>query len=371
MTVAEVLEDPDPVCLDDVRADARAVLDPGVWDFVEGGSGTEAVLAANRAAFADIALVPRVLTGVAEADTRTRLLGSHAAMPVAVAPMAYQRLVHEDGELATALAARTAGVPFVVSTLSSHRVEDIAATGATTWFQLYCLRDRAKNHELVARAEAAGCEALMVTVDVPLMGRRLRDVRNGFTLPRHVRAANLDSGPATEAHRRFGGGSALAVHTSSAFAPGLNWRDLAELRARTSLPVVVKGILDQRDARAAVDVGADAVVVSNHGGRQLDGAVPSARALPAVAEAVGGDCEVLLDSGVRGGMDVLKALALGARGVLLGRPVLWGLAAGGERGVEQVLGLVRTELGQGMTLAGCADATAAAALRTERTGAHA
>ncbi|MEU0476103.1 alpha-hydroxy acid oxidase [Streptomyces olivaceus] len=371
MTVTEVSKAPDPVCLDDVRAAARGVLDPSVWDFVEGGSGTEEVLAANRAAFADVALVPRVLTGVAKADTRTRLLGSRAAMPVAVAPMAYQRLVHEDGELAAARAARTAGVPFVVSTLSSHRVEDIAATGATTWFQLYCLRDRAKTHELVARAEAAGCEALMVTVDVPLMGRRLRDVRNGFALPRHVRAANLDSGPDTEAHRRFGSDSALAVHTGAAFAPGLSWRDLAGLRARTSLPLVVKGILDQRDARAAVDAGADAIVVSNHGGRQLDGAVPSARALPPVAGAVGGDCEVLLDSGVRCGTDVLKALALGACGVLLGRPVLWGLAAGGERGVEQVLDLVRTELGQGMTLAGCAGVAAAASLGTERTGVHA
>ncbi|MGP3948723.1 alpha-hydroxy acid oxidase [Streptomyces sp. 7N604] len=371
MTAPEGVKAARTVCLDDVRAAAEAALGTGDWDFVEGGSGTEAVLAANRAAFADVALVPRVLTGVAEADTGARMIRSDAAMPVAVAPMAYQRLVHEDGELATARAARSAGVPFVVSTLSSHRVEDIAATGATTWFQLYCLRDRGKNHELVARAEAAGCEALMVTVDVPLMGRRLRDVRNGFALPDHVRAANLDTGPGTEAHRRFGGASALAVHTSAAFAPGLSWRDLADLRGRTSLPLVVKGILDQRDARAAVDAGADAVVVSNHGGRQLDGAVPSVRALPAVAEAVSGDCEVLLDSGVRSGTDVLRALALGARGVLLGRPVLWGLAAGGEQGVDQVLALVRTELAQSMTLAGCADVGAVAGLRTERMWAHA
>ncbi|MEU5051467.1 alpha-hydroxy acid oxidase [Streptomyces sp. NPDC021096] len=371
MTAAEANPAMTAVCLDDVRAAAEAVLEPAVRDFAEGGSGTEAVLAANRAAFADVALVPRVLTGVTAADTGAKLLGSDAAMPVAVAPMAYQRLFHEDGELAAARAARTAGIPYVVSTLSSHRMEDIAATGATTWFQLYCLRDRGKNHELVARAEAAGCEALMVTVDVPVMGRRLRDVRNGFALPDHVRAANLDTGPGTEAHQSFGGASALAVHTSAAFAPGLSWRDLAELRARTSLPLVVKGILDPRDARAAVDAGADGIVVSNHGGRQLDGAVPSLRALPAVAEAVSGDCEVLLDSGVRDGTDVLKALALGARGVLLGRPVLWGLAAGGEQGVERVLDLLRTELGENMTLAGCADTTAAAGLRTERTRTHA
>ncbi|MGW6647310.1 alpha-hydroxy acid oxidase [Streptomyces iakyrus] len=371
MTATDVAAAPAAVCLDDVRTAARAALDTGVWDFVEGGSGTETVIAANRAAFADIALVPRMLTGVVEADTSTRLIRSTAAMPVAVAPMAYQRLVHEDGELAAARATRAAGIPFVVSTLSSHRVEDIAATGATTWFQLYCLRDRGKTHELVARAEAAGCEALMVTVDVPQMGRRLRDVRNGFALPHDVRAANLDTGPATEAHRRYGGDSALAVHTSVAFAPGLSWRDLAEVRGRTSLPLVVKGILDQRDARAAVDAGADAVVVSNHGGRQLDGAVPSMRALPAVAEAVAADCDVLLDSGVRSGTDVLRALALGAHGVLLGRPVLWGLAGHGEQGVGHVLSLVRGELARSMTLAGCADVRAAAELRTERMRAHA
>ncbi|MEU6482650.1 alpha-hydroxy acid oxidase [Streptomyces sp. NPDC046887] len=371
MTTAPAVTAPAAVCLEDIRTAARAALDPAVWDFVEGGSGSEAVLAANRAAFADIALVPRMLTGVVEADPRARLVRSDAALPVAVAPMAYQRLVHRDGELAAARAARAAGVPFVVSTLSSHRLEDIAATGATTWFQLYWLRDRGRNHELIARAEAARCQALMVTVDVPLMGRRLRDVRNGFTLPHHVRAANLDTGPESEAHRGYGGDSALAVHTSAAFAPGMSWRDLAELRARTSLPLVVKGVLDPRDARTAVESGADAVVVSNHGGRQLDGAVPSLRALPAVAEAVSTECDVLLDSGVRGGTDVLRALALGARGVLLGRPVLWGLAAHGEHGVRRVLSLVRGELAQGMALAGCADVRAVAGLRTERMRAHA
>ncbi len=292
-------------------------------------------------------------------------------MPVAIAPMAYQRLLHEEGELAAARAACASGVPYIVSTLSSYRLEDIAATGAHTWFQLYCLRDQAKNHELVSRAEDAGCRALMVTVDVPMMARRLRDVRNAFALPPHVRAANLDTGGGSEAHRKVGGASALAVHTSSAFAAGLSWHDLEDLRGRTSLPLVVKGILDPRDARRAVEIGADSVVVSSHGGRQLDGAQPSLRALPGVLEAVNGNCEVLLDSGVRGGLDVLKALALGARGVLLGRPVLWGLAADGEDGVTKVLSLVRAELDEAMTLAGCADAAAASAVRTERLGSHA
>ncbi|WP_369825154.1 alpha-hydroxy acid oxidase [Kitasatospora sp. Root107] len=356
------------VALADIRAAARAVLDPQVWDFVEGGSGTESTLAANRTAFTELTVTPRVLTGVTAADTTARLVGTEAAMPVAVAPMAYQRLLHEEGELAAARAARASGVPYVVSTLSSHRLEDIAATGADTWFQLYCLRDPARNHELIRRAEDAGCRALMVTVDVPLMARRPRDVRNGFALPAHVQAANLATGPGTEAHRRVDGASALAVHTDAAFAPGLTWRDLESLRRRTTLPLVVKGVLDPRDARAAVDIGADAVVVSSHGGRQSDGAPPSMRALPAVAQAVSGDCEILLDSGVRSGLDVLKALALGAHGVLLGRPVLWGLAAHGEDGVAAVLSLLHTELAEAMTLAGCAGPAAAAALRTERPG---
>nr|WP_223243499.1 alpha-hydroxy acid oxidase [Streptomyces sp. CBMA123] len=366
--------------MDGIRAAARAVLDPAVWDFVDGGSGTESTLAANRTAFAELALVPRVLTGATAADTAERLVGTAAAMPVAVAPMAYQRLLHEEGEAAAARAARTHGVPYVISTLSSHPLEAVTATGADTWFQLYCLRDQAKNDELVGRAEAAGCRALMVTVDVPLMGRRLRDVRNGFALPPHVRAANLDAGPGpgpgsgpdtgpgpdSEAHRRIGGTSALAVHTSAAFAPALSWPDLERLRRRTTLPLVVKGLLDPRDARTAADLGADAVVVSSHGGRQLDGARPSLAALPEVVAAVSGDCEVLLDSGIRTGTDVLKALALGARGVLLGRPVLWGLAAGGEAGAARVLDLLHTELAEAMTLAGCADLAAARLLRTER-----
>lgn len=354
------------VSLDDVRAAARAALDPHVWDFVDGGSGTESTLAANRAAFAELTLVPRVLTGTTVPHTAVELVGTAAAMPVAVAPMAYQRLLHDEGELSAARAAGTRGIPYIVSTLSSYSLEDIAATGTPTWFQLYCLRDQAKNDELVGRAEEAGCQALMITVDVPLMARRLRDVRNGFALPPHVRAANLGSGSSSKAHFGVDGASALAVHTSDAFAPGLSWPDVERLRRRTTLPLIIKGILDPRDARTAADLGVDAVVVSSHGGRQLDGAQPSLRALPGIVAAVSGDCEVLLDSGVRDGTDVLKALALGARGVLFGRPILWGLACGGEAGVAEVLALLHTELTEAMTLAGCGDPAAAARLRTER-----
>jgi 4-hydroxymandelate oxidase len=356
-----------PLSLADVARLAEAALSPELWDFVSGGSGAETTLAANRAALDAVALLPRVLAGVEAATTESQLLATGAALPVAVAPMAYQRLLHPDGELATVEAARLARVPYVVSTLSSVRLEEIAKVGADTWFQLYWLRDRSLVDDLVARAEQAGCQALMVTVDVPIMGRRLRDVRNSFSLPADVVAANLDEGATGRAHDAVTGESALAVHTASAFAPNLGWADLEWLRGRTSLPLVVKGILDPRDAVRAAGTGVDAVVVSNHGGRQLDGAAPSITALPAVVDAIGDRCEVLLDSGIRSGTDILRALALGARGVLVGRPVLYGLAVDGARGAGQVLSLLSTELRDAMTLAGCADVAAARTVSTVRT----
>jgi 4-hydroxymandelate oxidase len=252
--------------------------------------------------------------------------------------------------------------------LSSCPIEAVASVGAPTWFQLYWLRDRGKVVDLVHRAEAAGCEALMVTVDVPIMGRRLRDVRNGFALPPSVTAAMLGAGSSSAAHEAGAGGSAVAAHTGLAFEPALGWADLAWLRERTTLPLVLKGILDPRDAVRAVELGAEAVVVSNHGGRQLAGAVPSIVALPPVLDAVGGRCEVLLDSGIRTGTDILRVLACGASAVLLGRPVLWGLAVDGAAGVGLVLDLLRTELREAMLLAGCADLDAARVLTTVTLG---
>ncbi|MGA4837505.1 alpha-hydroxy acid oxidase [Streptomyces sp. G45] len=345
---------PAPVRTEDFAALAERSLPAPVWDFVAGGSGEELTLAANRAALDRLALVPRVLTGGAGRTTATDLLGTPAALPVAVAPMAYQRLFHPDGEAATARAARAAGVPFVLSTLSSTPVEEITALGADTWFQLYCLRDRPATAGLVRRAERAGCSALMVTVDVSEMGRRLRDVRHGFALPPEVTAVHLAPDSTSGTHDTRPGSSAVAVHTAEAFAADLDWDALAELRAATRLPLIVKGLLDPRDAARAAAAGADAVVVSNHGGRQLDGAVTSVEMLPAVREAVPGGCRVLFDSGIRGGTDVLKALALGADGVLLGRPVLWGLAVDGENGVREVLRLVQGELRAALALSGCA-----------------
>lgn len=349
-----------PASLPDVGRLAADRLPADVWDFVAGGSGEEGTLAANRAALDSVYLVPRVPAGRA-ARTEAPLLGRAAGMPVVVAPMAYQRLAHPDGELAAAAAAREAGIPFAASVLGSRPIEEVAAVGAATWFQLYWLRDRGRTVELLRRAEQSGCRALMVTVDVPVMARRLRDLRNGFTLPPGVEAANLAPAAGASAARRE---TTPAAHTAELFDPALTWRDLEWLRDETSLPLVVKGVLDPRDAAQAAGIGASAVVVSNHGGRQLDGALPSIAALSDAVDAVAGRADVLLDSGVRSGTDVLRALALGAAGVLLGRPVLWGLAVDGERGVRLVLELVAAELRDALTLAGCPDPAAARGLRT-------
>ncbi|WBQ06440.1 alpha-hydroxy acid oxidase [Kribbella sp. CA-293567] len=350
-----------PEAFTDYEGLAAGVLPAAVRDFVAGGSGTETTLGLNRTALDAVTLMPRVLAGVASADTSCQLVKCAASMPVAVAPMAYQRLLHPEGELALAQAAAAAGVPYVISTLSSRPLEEIAKV-ASSWFQLYWLRDRVMIESLVERAEAAGCEALMVTVDVPVMGRRLRDVRNSFALPADVVAANLVGG-VSEAHVGVPGLSAVAAHTASAFEPAVSWADLEWLKTRTNLPLLVKGILDPRDAVRATQVGADGIVVSNHGGRQLDGAVASIDALPAVVDAVGKECSVLLDSGIRSGTDVLRALALGASGVLVGRPLLWALAVDA---CEEAFDLLRREVADAMLLAGCADPAAVARLTTGR-----
>jgi 4-hydroxymandelate oxidase len=247
--------------------------------------------------------------------------------------------------------------------MSSSPLEEVAAVGGTLWFQLYLLRDRGQVAELVRRAEDAGCRALVLTVDVPRLGRRLRDMRNGFALPPEITAANLRDEAAQLVRRPAAGASGVALHTNEAFDPSLSWADVTWLRERTKLPLVLKGILHPDDARRAAEYGVSAVVVSNHGGRQLDGAVASVTALPGVCEAVDGRCQVLLDSGIRSGTDVLRALSLGASGVLLGRPALWGLASGGARGAAQVLSLLADELTNVMTLAGCPDVASARLLR--------
>ncbi|MFI5765625.1 alpha-hydroxy acid oxidase [Streptomyces sp. NPDC051563] len=364
--VPNVFTPGDFFALADFERAANAVLPPAVRDFVAGGSGAEFTLTDNQAAFDRLRITPKVLRDVSDCSCATTLLGSRAAMPVATAPVGYQKLLHPEGELASARAAAAAGIPFTVGTLSSYTVEEIAAVGATTWFQLYWLRDREQSFDLVRRAEDAGCSAVMLTVDVPWMGRRRRDLRNGFALPDDIVAAHFPVGAESVAHRTASGESAVARHTAAAFAPSLSWADLAELRRRTRLPLLVKGVLDPADAAQAAESGVDGIVVSNHGGRQLDGAVASIDALAEVCAAVNGRCEVLLDSGVRSGVDVLKALALGASGVLLGRPLLWGLATGGAEGARRVLDLLAAELRDALGLAGCSGPEAAGTLQVRR-----
>ncbi|MFD9032361.1 aminotransferase class I/II-fold pyridoxal phosphate-dependent enzyme [Streptomyces sp. NPDC059567] len=332
-----------PVTLADYAAGARSVVEPDVWDFLEGGAGDERTLAANLAAFDRVSLRPRVLTGRGTPDTKTAILGRGWAAPVAVAPMAYHTLAHPDGESATARGAGAAGVPLVVSTFASRTFEEIAAEASgPLWLQVYCFRDRATTRRLVERAEQAGFEALVLTVDAPRLGRRLRDVRNGFRLPRGVAPANLSGADF----------SSPSAHAATEFEPALDWSVISWLRSVSSLPILVKGILSPDDARRALAAGVDGIVVSNHGGRQLDGAPATLDVLPEIAAAVAGACPLLVDGGIRRGADVLAALASGADGVLLGRPVLHGLAVAGARGVEDVLALVTEELTEAMALTG-------------------
>jgi isopentenyl diphosphate isomerase/L-lactate dehydrogenase-like FMN-dependent dehydrogenase len=332
--------------VDDFEAAARKRLDPGPYGYYAGGAGDERTLRANVEAYARWELRPRVLVDVSEVTTATTILGEEIALPVLVAPTAFHRLADPEGECATARAAARAGTVMCLSTLSSVSPAELAtdAPGASLWFQLYCSRDRGFTQELVAGAAGAGFRALVLTVDVPIAGRRERDLRTAFALPEDLPVPNL---PVALARTDF------HAALSSIVDPGLTWRDLEWLRSISPLPLVVKGVLGAEDALLAAEHGAAGVIVSNHGGRQLDGVPATLDVLPEVVEAVGERLEVLLDGGIRRGTDVLKALALGARAALAGRAVLWGLAAGGEDGVVRVLELLRDEIADGLMLLGC------------------
>lgn len=314
-------------------------MDPVHRDFFEGGAGRERTLAANEEAFARRWLVPRVLRATGERDLRSTVAGTSLAAPVLVAPTAFHRLAHPEGEVATARGAAAADTTMVVSMAATQPVEEIAAAGGTLWFQLYAQPDLDFTEYVVKRAESAGCRALVLTVDSPVFGRHERDLRNGFT--------DLPPGYACENMR-----DATGRVRSIAMDATAGWDRIAWLRGVTGLPILLKGILHPADARLAVQHGVAGVIVSNHGGRQLDGTLPTLDALPPVVEAVRGQLPVLLDGGVRGGTDALIALALGARAVLVGRPVVRGLAAGGSAGVREVLDRFTTELDQALALAG-------------------
>jgi len=335
------------VNVDDFEAAARARLEPGAYAYYAGGAEDEHTLRANSAAFTRWELRPRVLVDVSEVSTETTVLGTQVALPLLVAPTAFHRLAHPEGELATARAAAAAGTVMCLATLSSVSPAELAAAApeAPQWFQLYCSRDRGFTKELVAAVGEAGFQALVVTVDAPVLGRRERDLRTAFVLPDDLPVPNL---PVVLARKDFHAALSAVVDST------LTWRDLEWLRSISPLPLVVKGVLTAEDALLAAEHGAAGIVVSNHGGRQLDGVPAALDVLPEVAEAVGQRVEVLVDGGIRRGTDVLKALALGARAALAGRAVLWGLAAGGEEGVVQVLTLLRDEIASGLMLLGCA-----------------
>ena len=321
---------------------ARRALDPAVFDFFAGGSGDERTLAANSSAWTRVGLRPHVLRDVSSVDTRVRVLGRELAAPVGVAPMGYQVLAHPSGEVAMARGAARAGAQLALSSRSSRRIEEVAGDAGPWWFQAYVLRDRGMTRSLVERAVRAGAAALVLTGDTPYLGRRRRD-RDPDLVPPELFGANLGAG--------FD--RALAEQ-----AADVTYDDIAWLAGLSGLPVVVKGVLRGDDARDCAAAGAAGVWVSNHGGRQLDGAVPTAEALPEVASAVGDRAEVYADGGVRTAADVLRALALGARAVFVGRPLLWCLATGGEDAVAAGLEELREGLAHVMGLAGVTEVSA-------------
>jgi 4-hydroxymandelate oxidase len=340
-----------PLTIDEFEAIARERMERSAYDYYAGGSGEERTLAANREAFNRIPLRPRVLIDVSQIDTRTTVLGQPIDLPVMLAPPAFNRLAHSDGEMAAARAARAAGTIMISSTLSTCALEDVAgACDGPLWFQLYVYKDRGFTQELIARAEAANYRALVLTVDTPLLGRRYRDVRNNFVLPEGITMKNFEAAMTSAA--RWGAHSSFSAYVHDLFDATLSWTAVEWLRTQTRLPIVVKGIMTEEDARLAVAAGVDGVIVSNHGGRQLDGALASIDALPEVADAVAGRADVLMDGGIRRGTDVLKALALGARAVCIGRPYLWALAANGEQGVRDALRILQDELSLAMALSG-------------------
>lgn len=348
---------PGTLTIADHERHAQMRLNANAWAYFSGGAGDEHTLHANRHAWNAIELLPRVLRPLTGGHTRCILLGRELAHPILLAPVAYQCLAHPDGEIATAWAAAALGAGMVLSMQSSTTLEEVAAamvgdqSAGPLWFQLYLQHDRGLVRELIARAEAAGYEALVLTVDAPTSGLRDRERRAGFVLPPGIHAANLTGMAALSPVQVVAGQSALFDGLLQ-HAP--TWDDVAWLQAQTRLPVLLKGVLHPEDARLAAAQGIAGLIVSNHGGRTLDTALSTASAVPRIADAVGSALPLLVDGGVRRGTDVFKALALGASAVLVGRPVVWGLAHAGAAGVAHALRVLRDELEVAMALTGCA-----------------
>ncbi|NXP05074.1 HAOX2 oxidase, partial [Thinocorus orbignyianus] len=330
------------VCLSDFEAYAKKYLPKIAWDFFAAGADDCSTRDENILAYKRIRFRPRMLRDVSIMDIRTKLLGTEISFPVGIAPTGFHQLAWPDGEKSTARAAKAMNTCYIASTYSTCTLEEIsaAAPGGLRWFQLYIHRNRAVSQQLVQRAEALGFQALVLTADLPYTGKRRDDVRNGFRLPPHMKLKNLEG--------------AFEVCKMSLLDPSVTWNDIYWLRSLTHLPIVIKGILTKEDAELAVRHGVQGIIVSNHGGRQLDGGPAPIDALVEIVEAVQGRVEVYLDGGIRKGSDVLKALALGAKCVFIGRPALWGLAYKGEEGLQDVLKILQDEFRLSMALAGCA-----------------
>jgi len=362
-------------CIEDLRKLAERRVPRMFYDYADSGSWTETTYRANESDLAKIKFRQRVALDVSSRSTAMTMLGQKVPMPVALAPTGLTGMQHADGEILAARAAAEFGVPFTLSTMSICSIEDVAENSpAPFWFQLYVMRDRDFIRRLIERARAANCSALMVTLDLQLMGQRHKDVRNGLSAPPKPTLRNILNlmqkpawclGMLGTKRRQFGNivghvkgvkdMSSLSDWTVSQFDPSLSWDDVAAIRKQWGGKMIIKGILDVEDAKAAVKVGADAIVVSNHGGRQLDGAMSSIEALPAIVDAVGDKTEIWMDSGIRSGQDVLRAIALGARGTLIGRAFLYGLGAGGQAGVRQALDIIHKELDLTLGLCGQSD----------------
>ncbi|HEY7296752.1 MAG TPA: alpha-hydroxy acid oxidase [Xanthobacteraceae bacterium] len=359
-------------CVEDLRHRARRRVPRMFFDYAEGGSYSEATLQANRADLDRIKLRQRVLVDVSRRELGATIVGEKAALPLALAPVGLCGMQWGDGEILACRAAQAAGIPFCLSTMSICAIEDVAAAVERPfWFQLYVMKDRGFSRSLIERAVAAKCSALVLTIDLQVLGQRYRDVRNGMTVPPEWRLANIIDIAVRPAwalsvlagkRKTFGNlaghvrgmenVNSLAKWISGQFDPSLTWKDLDWIRGLWPGKLIIKGVLDVEDAKVAARTGASALVISNHGGRQLDGAPSSISALPKVADAVGAEIELMFDGGIRSGQDVLRALALGARSCLIGRAYLYGLGAGGEAGVAKAIELIRSELDVSMALCG-------------------
>ncbi|CAI2353288.1 unnamed protein product [Caenorhabditis sp. 36 PRJEB53466] len=343
--------------VDDYRKYSERNLVKLARDYYESGSEQEHTLRRNESAFDRLLIRPRCLRSVEKIDTSIEWLnGRKVEFPIGIAPTAFQKMATKDGELSTARGAAASKSIMICSSWGTTSIDDIGKeakiVGATLWFQLYVYKDRAVTESLINRAEAAGVEALVLTVDTPVLGRRLKDTHNKFSLPKHLKFANFESNCQAEMPKGAAGESGFMQYVSSQIDPSLDWNTLKWIRSKTSLPVIVKGVMRGDDALLALEAGVDGIIVSNHGGRQMDSSIATIEALPDVVRAVGDRIPVFLDGGVRNGRDILKAVALGARGVFVGRPVLWGLATSGSSGVAAVVGILQSEFRHAMQLSG-------------------